>query len=96
MYPDHDAPWFTKAFIGTDAIIALCMFTYLMLPIAFLLEARHRKKKYGFAMPLRAMEDAEHSEATVLTVERIREHAKWDGSEKGSMEASHIERADGA
>lgn len=76
MYLDKDAPRFVMDFIGTDVLLVTCVISYLVLPLAFLLEARHRKRKYRFAMPFRAMEDAEHSEVTVMTVERIREHGK--------------------
>jgi hypothetical protein len=35
------------------------------------MEALRRKKKYGHAMPLRAMEDAARNEATAVHTERI-------------------------
>lgn len=94
MYPDHDAPWYIKAFIGTDIILATCLICYLSLPILFLLEARHRKKKYGYAMPLRAMEDASHSEATMVTMHRITENAKLGGDKDDLETAAHIERTE--
>jgi hypothetical protein len=58
MFPNSDAPLYHKAFIGTCAIVAVAILSYITLPFWLAREARVRKHKYGHAMPLRAQEDA--------------------------------------
>lgn len=87
MYPQSDGPWYLPAFTATCALLATCVITYLTLPAVLLWEAKHRKSKYGHAMPLRAMEDAALSEATTVNIERLQRLDKI-----GQSESKHIER----
>ncbi|KAK2808414.1 hypothetical protein FQN50_004799 [Emmonsiellopsis sp. PD_5] len=73
IYPNHDAPFFLPGFTATCAILAICILTYLTLPFWLLHEAKRRKAKTGHAMPIAAMEDAEHSMISAAALERIHE-----------------------
>ena len=73
MYPNKDAPQFIPGFAGTCVLLALCIVSYLTLPLWLLWEANSRKKKTGHAIPLRAMEDAEHSQISAEALARIHE-----------------------
>lgn len=87
MYPDADGPWFLPAFTATCCLLAVCVLSYATLPAVLLWEAKSRKRKYGHAMPLRAMEDAAQSDAAIVQLER------FQGLGKGDKEGvAHVER----
>lgn len=58
MFPNSDAPLYHEAFVGTCVIVSVAIVSALTIPCWLTLEARNRKRKYGHAMPLRAIEDA--------------------------------------
>ncbi|KIW23934.1 uncharacterized protein PV07_09681 [Cladophialophora immunda] len=64
MFPNADAPLYHEAFVGTCAIVAVAIVSALTIPYWLSLEARTRKRKYGHAMPLRAIDDAGLSQTT--------------------------------
>lgn len=64
---------------------------YASLPFWYLWEAERRKRKYGHAMPLKALEDASH--AMVSDAARAREEQQQIVEEKGVV-ANDIERAE--
>ncbi|KAK2779471.1 hypothetical protein FQN52_003758 [Onygenales sp. PD_12] len=97
IYPNSDAPFFLPGFTATCAILAICILTYLTLPFWLLHEAKRRKAKTGHAMPIAAMEDAEHSMISAAALERIHEmNAKSEKEvldEEMGGNVEHAERA---
>jgi hypothetical protein len=99
MYPAKDAPRFLPGFAATCAILALCILSYMTLPVWLLLEARQRKLKTGHALPLQAMQDAENSQVSAATLDRIHEitaleekTAAVENNEKtGAPRSEHVE-----
>jgi MFS family permease len=102
MYPNNDGPNYIAGFSGTCALLAVCILSYLTLPLWLLREANARKKKTGHALPLQAMEDAENSQVSAEAHARIHEinareeqaafkneEMKLDVAEEGS--ADHVE-----
>lgn len=88
----------------TDTDYFRCIVSYLTLPIWLQWEALQRKKKTGHALPLQAMEDAEHSQVSAATMARIREINALEETEyikdfasrndkDSAARAEHIERA---
>ncbi len=79
-----------------------CIISYLTIPLWLLREAKIRKHKTGHAIPLQAMEDAEHSQVSAAAMARIHEInaleessavkiADLDGVEKDEKHAHHTE-----
>ena len=73
MYPNEDGPNYIAGFAGTCVLLAVCILSYLTLPLWLLREANARKKKTGHALPLQAMEDAENSQVSAAAHARIHE-----------------------
>ncbi|KAK5675706.1 hypothetical protein LTS10_011806 [Elasticomyces elasticus] len=73
MYPDSDAPYFVPAFTATVCVISLGICAYLSLPLWLMWEANRRKAKTGFAIPLQAMEDEEHSAVSATAHDHLRD-----------------------
>ncbi|KAI1625630.1 hypothetical protein EDD37DRAFT_648097 [Exophiala viscosa] len=73
LVPSEDAPWYVPGFAAACSTIAFTIISFASLPVWLLLEARSRKKKTGHAMPLRAMEDAEHAMVSAAALERLHE-----------------------
>lgn len=71
MFPDKDSPLFQNGFIACITLQAVCIVTYLCLPILLIWEAEGRKKKTGHAMPLRAIIDAENAQASDATIAHL-------------------------
>ncbi|KAJ5808355.1 hypothetical protein N7474_009624 [Penicillium riverlandense] len=71
MFPDTDAPLFHSGFIGCVTLQVICVISCLCIPILLLLEAEHRKRKTGHAMPLRAILDAENSQVSEAALARL-------------------------
>ncbi|KAL6241694.1 hypothetical protein RBB50_011476 [Rhinocladiella similis] len=96
MYPIHDAPNYKPAFISNVVIVGLAIITYIVLPYFLYREAQSRKLKTGHAMPLRAMEDAQHSQVTEVARQRIHEiniHEEAMVRESKTIaDATHVER----
>ncbi|KAH7354968.1 major facilitator superfamily domain-containing protein [Rhexocercosporidium sp. MPI-PUGE-AT-0058] len=70
MYPNEDSPNYVPGFTGTLAFLVICIAAYLSLPFQLLREANTRKKKTGYAIPLQALEDTQHSEVSPATRDR--------------------------
>ncbi|KAJ9634439.1 hypothetical protein H2204_006264 [Knufia peltigerae] len=73
IFPSRDAPWYVPGFSAACSTIAFTIVSFASLPVWLLMEARSRKKKTGHAMPLRAMEDAEHSMISAAAMARLHE-----------------------
>ena len=96
MYPNKDAPQYVNGFAGTCAVLAICILSYLTLPLWLLREANARKKKTGHAMPLQAMEDAENSQVSAAAHVRIHEINAMEEEEafrKDEMKGAAVEVA---
>ena len=94
IFPEPDKPWYLPGFSAACATLTFTLFGFASLPLWLLFEARQRKKKTGHAMPLRALEDAQH--AMVSDQVRQREHEQTVREEKGKVDveatATRIER----
>ena len=73
MFPNSDAPFYRQAFIGTCAVVAVAILSFLTLPFWLAREASARKRKTGHAMPLHAMLDDGKLHAALF---RVRDQAK--------------------
>lgn len=73
MYPNKDAPRYLSGFVGTLAVLVVCILSYLTLPLWLMREAMIRRAKTGHAMPLQAMEDAENSQVSEAAQARLHE-----------------------
>jgi hypothetical protein len=93
MYPNDDAPRYLAGFVGTLAVLAICISSYLTLPFWLMREARIRKAKTGHAMPLQAMEDAENSQVSVAAQARLHEINQREENEAFKREELKLEAA---
>ncbi|KAK4552275.1 hypothetical protein LTR86_010445 [Recurvomyces mirabilis] len=73
MYPNSDGPLYVPAFKASVIVILLGIGSYLTIPLWLTWEAKQRKNKTGFAIPLQAMEDEEHSAVSASAHDRLRE-----------------------
>ncbi|KAK5118472.1 hypothetical protein LTR62_002987 [Meristemomyces frigidus] len=73
MYPNSDGPLYVPAFKASVAVIVLGIVLYLTIPVWLMLEAKMRKRKTDFALPLQAMEDEEHNAVSAAAHDRLRE-----------------------
>ncbi|KAL6248637.1 hypothetical protein RBB50_004892 [Rhinocladiella similis] len=90
IFPSSDAPWYVPGFSAACSTIAFTIVSFASLPVWLLMEARSRKKKTGHAMPLRAMEDAEHSMISAAAMARLHEQNMMEN--KVDIEApKHVE-----
>ena len=92
IFPHADAPWYLPGFAASLATLSATLILYSSLPFWYLWEAQRRKRKYGHAMPLRALEDASH--AMVSDAARAQEQQLQILEEKGRGDvesASHVE-----
>lgn len=70
----------------------------MSLPLWLIAEAKTRKRKYGHAMPLGALEDAEHSMVSAAALERVHElnaahdKAALDEEAGKRIQAEHTEQ----
>ena len=78
IYPNKDSPWFKQGFAASCSTLAICIATHLTLPVWLLIEAKKRKRKTGHAMPIRAMEDAEHAMISAVALARLHEVNKME------------------
>ena len=58
IFPIPDKPWYLAGFSASVGCLSVTLLGYASLPLWLLWEARRRKRKYGHAMPLRALEDS--------------------------------------
>jgi hypothetical protein len=70
--------------------------SYLTLPVFLLLEAKHRKRKTGHALPLQAMEDMENSQVSEAMLNRVHEINAMEekeaiNSQEEKISAAHLE-----
>ncbi|KAL9088345.1 MAG: hypothetical protein Q9165_006270 [Trypethelium subeluteriae] len=72
LYPEQHGPRFLPGFSTTCGLLALCVLSYLTLPLWLEMEASNRKKKTGHALPLQAVEDAEQAQVSEAEKVRIR------------------------
>ncbi|KAL3441754.1 major facilitator superfamily domain-containing protein [Aspergillus insuetus] len=63
MYPNSDAPYYLPGFSATVGLLGAGVVFYLGIPVCLYLEARGRKARTGTALPMRALADAERSQA---------------------------------
>ncbi|KIW47782.1 uncharacterized protein PV06_00445 [Exophiala oligosperma] len=73
MYPNKDAPNYVQGFSATVGLLAASLVIYATIPFWLQLEARQRKRKTGHALPLRSLEDSEHSAVSPEMLQRMRE-----------------------
>ncbi|KIW94367.1 uncharacterized protein Z519_04343 [Cladophialophora bantiana CBS 173.52] len=73
IFPSTDAPWYLPGFAAASSTIAFTIISFASLPLWLMWEAKRRKAKTGHAMPLRAMEDAEHSTISAANLARLYE-----------------------
>lgn len=67
MYPNKDAPHYVQGFSATLGLLVVAsLIIHLTIPFWLQLEARQRKLKTGHALPLRSLEDSEHSAVSFL------------------------------
>ncbi|KAJ9616416.1 hypothetical protein H2200_000134 [Cladophialophora chaetospira] len=92
IFPSTDAPWYLPGFAAASSTIAFTIISFASLPLWLLWEAKRRKAKTGHAMPLRAIEDAEHSTISAANLALLREQNALE--EKRGLEVEdhrHIE-----
>ena len=92
IFPAPQKPWYLAGFSTACATLAFSCLGFASLPLWLLFEARQRKKKTGHAMPLRALEDAQH--AMVSDEVRKREEIQTLEEEKQPIDieaATHVE-----
>jgi hypothetical protein len=92
IFPHSDAPWYLAGFAASLSCLILACLLYSSLPFWYLWEAQRRKRKYGHAMPLKALED--HAHAMVSEEARLAEQERVMMEEKGRGDietASHVE-----
>lgn len=90
IFPHSDAPWYVPGFAASLGTLSVTIILYASLPYWYLWEAERRKRKYGHAMPIKALEDASH--AMVSDAARAREEQQQIIEEKSA--AADIERAE--
>lgn len=61
IFPHADSPWYLPGFSASLGALIVTLILYASLPFWYLWEAQRRKRKYGHAMPLKALEDAGHA-----------------------------------
>lgn len=94
IFPIPDKPWYLPGFSASCATLACTLIGYASLPLCLLWEARRRKQKYGHAMPLRAMEDAQHAKVSEAARAQEIEQAMMEQKGTGDVEgARHVEQA---
>ncbi|ETN40918.1 uncharacterized protein HMPREF1541_05198 [Cyphellophora europaea CBS 101466] len=81
IFPHADAPWYLPGFAASLATLSLTLILYASLPFWYLWEAQRRKRKYGHAMPLKALEDA--GRAMTSEAARLQEQERQVLEEKG-------------
>lgn len=64
IFPHADEPWFLPGFAASLATLCVTIILYASLPFWYLWEAQRRKRKYGHAMPLKALEDAANAQVS--------------------------------
>ena len=81
-----------EGFAASCSTLAICIATYLTLPVWLLMEAKKRKRKTGHAMPIRAMEDAEHAMISAVALARLHEVNRMEEKTALDVEqATHVE-----
>jgi len=88
MYPNKDGPHYVAGFSATCVVLAVCILSYLTLPLWLLREAKIRKSKTGHAMPIQAMEDAENSMVSEAAHARI--HAINEAEERAAFKNAEM------
>ena len=92
IFPIPDKPWYVAGFSAACATLVCTLIGYASLPLWLLWEARRRKTKYGHAMPLRAMEDAQHAQVSEAARTQEIEQAMMEEKRTGDVEhARHVE-----
>jgi len=95
IFPLPDKPWYLPGFSAACATLACTLIGYGSLPFWLLWEARRRKKKYGHAMPLRALEDVQHAHISAAAQAKEREQAMREEKLGGDVEsAAHLEQVE--
>ncbi|KAK5943763.1 hypothetical protein PMZ80_004772 [Knufia obscura] len=95
IYPIPDRPWFLPGFSAACGALVCTLIGYASLPFWLLWEARRRKKKYGHAMPLRALDDAQHAHISDAARAREQEQAMREEKQQGDRESSdHLEEVE--
>lgn len=95
IFPIPDKPWYLPGFSAACATLAFTLIGYASLPLWLLWEARRRKRKYGHAMPLRALEDVQHARISDAARAKEREQAMREEKLGGDIESSgHIEQVE--
>ena len=89
MFPDKDSPLYQNGFIAIVSLQAICVVTYLCLPVLLIWEAEGRKRKTGHAMPLRAILDAENAQVSDATIAHL--HAMQEQEAATHMKESKVE-----
>lgn len=93
IFPHADAPWYLPGFAASLGTLSLTIVLYASLPFWYLWEAQQRKRKYGHAMPLKALEDAAHAQVSDEAKAREQQTQMLEEKAAGAdiETASHVE-----